>query len=120
MNKQEIEEEVIEGRENNHWRNWISTGDLISLLVMAIALVASYTKLSLMVADIAMKQEALNAVTVQLHEALDQLRMSRSMTPEAAQRISVLEARVQANEMSVSSRLTRIEDKVDELLERKR
>lgn len=107
-----------EGLDSNHWRNWISTGDVIQLLVMIVIVSVSYAKQSANVAAVEKKTEEQSLYLQQMHEALDQFRTQRTMTPEAAQRIAVLETRIaelDERNSTVDMRLQRIEDKLDSL-----
>jgi len=117
VNKDEIDEEVSERATRRAdsprlMRNWLLTGEALQLAAILAAIVISYTKSQAAIEEnrAAIQQQA--TLIVQLHESLDQLRMSRAATPEAASRIGVLEVRLNETE----TRLLRIEEKIDHLI----
>ena len=94
-------------------RNWFLTGEALQLAVILTAIVISYTRSQSSIEESRMKIEQQWMLITQLHESLDQLRMSRSATPEAAARIGMLEVQMKQND----DRFSRIENKLDLLLE---
>ena len=131
MDHNQIDEELDRAERRDEakarWTNWVSASDVIQLAVMLVVVTASYVRLSASIAETRTQIIAQAAVITNLHESVDQLRMNRNMTPEAAQKFTALEARVDFNEttvrevrMELNKRLERIEDKLDDLLEKQR
>lgn len=114
----ENNQEESYGVVKSHWRNWVSTGDFLQLLVIVVLIVASYIKQGAATEENRVMLTGQATLIAQLHEAVDQLRSQRNMTPEAAQRVGILESRVTTLEREVadsSAWRLRIEDKIDDI-----
>ena len=107
-----------EVQSGHRWHDWIDTGEIIQLCVMLFFVGVTYQRLSGAQEETNNKVDAQSATITQMHESLDQLRTQRAMTPEAAQRIAVIETRMtdmEARTATTDGRLQRIEDKIDDL-----
>ena len=111
----------MEETEKAHWLvSWISVGDIIQILVLLAIVAMAYAKLSAAQDETRAMVIGQSTLLTQLHESVDQLRTARSMTPEAAQRIAVIETRVgnlESERVDTNVRLMRIEEKIDQLRE---
>jgi septal ring factor EnvC (AmiA/AmiB activator) len=110
----------MQGEEPNgrRWHDWIDTGEIIQLCVMLFFVGVTYQRMSSKQEETDKKVDAQSVIITQMHESLDQLRTQRSMTPEAAQRIAVIETRMtdmEARTSNTDGRLQRIEDKIDDM-----
>ena len=111
----------MEDADKPHWLvSWISVGDIIQIAVLLAIVAASYSRLSAAQDETRLLVNGQSTLLTQLHESVDQLRTARSMTPEAAQRIAVIETRVgnlESERVDTNVRLMRIEEKIDKLRE---
>jgi septal ring factor EnvC (AmiA/AmiB activator) len=105
-------------QDSKRWHDWIDTGEIIQLCVMLFFVGVTYARMSAKQEQTDQKVDLQSDLIGQMHESLDQLRSQRSMTPEAAQRIAVIETRmteVETRTANTDNRLQRIEDKIDDL-----